>query len=532
MIKSILFFLLLFLTLQLFAQTYENNVFGFKIDKPENWEYYGSTEFDEIKNECNYKFFIPLKSERISEWDNSLSFIARGNGYANTLSDVHLFERQRLQRKFDDLIFIEETNNSFLTQATINDVRYNVFTLVNYHNGIGYISSFSFRSNQKDVDTASARSFFNRIRYSTTKVNYDDIDAEIKESPEDATLYFKKAQRKFNFHDAESGMEDVNKALDMFPFYGEAYYLRGYLNLALGDTVEACRDFYASISEDYEGESELIDYCNTRRISEALEKGRKESNPFEGFDPTANHIEFIDSLKLHKYIVLSISGEPNAEVITYMNQLNHLFMLEYKPLDSIYKAETGILQLYAFGIMCRKFPEQINNEHKKILKNTNKIMVLNGDQKEPHSVPVNEIASMMYGSIVVMKEEEKMKSKTEAVVKKLIKNYSKFPDSYQPISFEQFHIPHIADGETLKKEKDSENYVIGHNYAIKDVSGNLVECYNTFKFDHEFHINIIEGEESNTLSAYPPRVQEWLDNYGKSLSDKEKKKLGILQINK
>ena len=138
----------------------------------------------------------------------------------------------------------------------------------------------------------------------------------------------------------------------------------------------------------------------------------------------------------------------------------------------------------------------------------------------------------MYGSIVVMKEEEKMKSKTEAVVKKLIKNYSKFPDSYQPISFEQFHIPHIADGETLKKEKDSENYVIGHNYAIKDVSGNLVECYNTFKFDHEFHINIIEGEESNTLSAYPPRVQEWLDNYGKSLSDKEKKKLGILQINK
>lgn len=528
MIKSILFFLLLFLTLHLFAQTYENNVFGFKMEKPESWKYYSSTEFDERKNESNYIFFIPLKSERISEWDNRLSFIARGNGYTNSLADVHLFERQRLQRKFDDLIVIKETNSSLLTQATINDVQYNILTLVNYQNGIGYLSSFSFPSNQKDVDTASVSSFFNSIMYSPTKVNYDDIDAEIKESPEDATRYFKKAQRKFNFHAAESGMEDVNKALDMFSFYGEAYYLRAYLHLALGDTVEACRDFHSSISEDYAGEIELNDYCNMRRISEALEEGREEFNPFERVDPNANHIAFIDSIKMHKYLVLSVRGEPNGEVITYMNQLNHMLVLDYKQLDSLYKAETGILQLYAFGIICGKFPEQINNDHKKIMKNKNGIMVLNGDQKEPHSVPIKEIASMMYGSIVAMKEEQKMKPKTESEVSKLIRKYAKFPDSYESISFEQFHVMFIANGETLNKEKKSDDYVIGHRYRIKDNNGNTAECYNTFKFDHEFKINIIEGEESNTFSAYPPRVQEWLDKYGRSLSDKEKKKIGIL----
>jgi tetratricopeptide (TPR) repeat protein len=528
MIKSILFFLLLFLTLPLYSQTtYENSVFGFKMEKPESWKYYGSTEFDERKNECNYIFFIPLQSERISEWDNSLSITARGNGYANSLADVHLFERQRLHRKFDDLIVIEETNSSLLTQATINDVQYNILTLVNYQNGIGYLSSFSFRSNQKDVDTASVSSFFNRITYSPPEANYDDIDAEIKESTENATLYFKKAQRKFNFHEAESGMEDVNKALDMFPFYGEAYYLRGYLHLALGDTVEACRDFHSSISEDYAGESELIDYCNTRRISEALEEDGEEPNLFEGFDPNADHIEFIDSIKEHKYIVLSVRGEPNPEVITYMNQLNHIFMLDYKQLDSLYKAETGILQLYAFGIMCRKFPEQINNDHKKILKNKNGILVLNRDQKEPHSVPIKEIASMMFSSIEAMEEEKKMKSRTESEVSKLIRNYAKHPESYEPISFEQFDVMHIADGETLKKEKDSEDYVIGHRYRLKDVNGNTFECYNTFKFDHEFQINIIEGEESNTVSAYPPMVQEWLDKYGRTLSNKDKKKLRL-----
>ncbi len=529
MIKSILFFFLLFLTLQLYGQTtYDNSMFGFKMDIPESWKYYGSTEFDESKNECNYIFFLPQKTERVSEWDNSLSFIARGNGYANSLADVHLFERQRLHREFKDLIVIEESNSYLLTQATINGLQYFILTLVNYKNGISYLASFSYQSSEKDVDTTSVSSFFTKISYSPPKVYYDDINAEINENPEDATLYFKKAQRKFDFHEIQSGMEDVNKALELLPLYGEAYYLRGYLHLALGDTVEACRDFHSSIAEDFAGESELMDYCNTRRISEALEESRQEHNPFERFDPNANHLEYIDSIKNHEYVILSVRGEPNEQVLNYMNQLNHLFMLEYDQLDSLYKAETGVLQLYAFGIICRKFPEQINNDHKKILKNKGGVMVLNRDKKEPHSVPIKEIASIMYGSIEAMEEEKKMKSKTESEVSKLIGNYAKYPESYEPISFEQFHVMHIANGETLKKEKDSEDYVIGHRYRIKDINGNTVECYNTFKFDHEFQINIIEEEESNTVSAYPPRVQEWLDKYGRSLSDKEKKKLGIL----
>ncbi|TNF48186.1 MAG: hypothetical protein EP305_06140 [Bacteroidetes bacterium] len=528
MIKAI-FSLLLFTTLRTSAQTiYENSVFGFKMEKPESWGYYGSTEFDERKNECYYMFFLPPKSERLSEWDNILSFIARGNGYANSLADVHLYERQRLHREFDDIEVIKETKNSLLTQTTINDIQYQILTLVNYQNGISYITSYSYQSNKQDVDTAAINAFFDSILFVQPKVNYDDIDLEINETPEDATLYFKKAQRKFSFHEVESGMENVNKALELFPFYGEAYYLRGYLNLALGDTVEACRDFHSSIAEDFAGESELMDYCNTRRISEALEEGRQKHNPFESFDPNANHLEYIDSIKNHEYVILSVRGEPNEQVINYMNQLNHLFMLEYEQLDSLYKAETGILQLYAFGIICRKFPQQINNDHKKILKNKEEIMVLNRDQKEPYPMYVKEIASMMYGSIEAMEEEKKMKSKTESEVSKIIGNYAKYPESYEPISFEKFHIMHIANGETLKKEKDSEDYVIGHRYRIKDINGNTVECYNTFKFDHEFQINIIEGEESNTVSAYPPRVQEWLDKYGRSLSDKEKKKLGIL----
>lgn len=510
----------------MFAQAiYENSVFGFKMEIPENWQKYGSTEFDEIRNECNYIFLLPLKSERISKWDRSLSVIARGNGYANSLADVHLFERQRLHRELDDVNVIEETNQRLLIQTTINGSTYHILTLVNYQNGISYLVSFSYPLNEKEVDTVSVNSFFNKISFSPPKAIYDDLDAEINETPEDATLYFKKAQRKFGFHDFDGGKSDVDQAITIFPSYGEAYYLRGYIHLALGDTVEACRDFHSASAEDYLAEFELDDYCNTIRIANALEE---KDDLFDDFNPNANHIEYIDSIKEHNYIILYVRGEPNEEVKTYMNHLNHLFMLDYAPLDSLYKAETGILQLYAFGILCRKFPTQINNEHKKILKSKDEIMVLNREQKEPHAKPIKEIATMMYGIVSAMEEEKKTKSKIESVVSKLIINYAKYPESYEPISFEQYHVMHIADGETLKKEKDSEEYVIGHRYRIKDINGQTFECYNTFKFDHEFKISIIEGEESNTYSAYPPRVEEWLGRYGKTLSDREKKKLGIL----
>lgn len=529
MIKTILSLLLLFFCFQTFAQkTYQNSVFGFSIEIPENWDFYGSNEFDSEKNECIYMFLLPSKSERVSEWDNSLSFIARGNGYANSLADVKLFELELLHQKFDDLKIVEETNSSLLTRATINNVQYNLLTLMNYQNGISYLASFSFQSNQENIDTSSVKSIFGSISYSAPLPVYDDIIADIEKTPEDATLYYKKALREFNFHNINDGMKDVNTALKIFPFYGEAIYLRGYLHLYLGDTVAACRNFNSSIAEYYLGENEVLEYCNTTKISEELEKREHRNNPFIDFSPEVNHIEYMDSLKKHEFLVLSVSGEANEQVMKYMRELSHLFMLDFEDLDSLYHTETGILQLYTFGIICEKFPDQINSDHKKILKSKNEIMVLTNEQNEPHLMPVKEIAANVYQNIEAHEEEKKMQVKTENEVKKLIKKYSKYPDSYEPISFEKFHSIHIIDGETLKKEKNSEDHVIGHHYRIKDVNGKIIECYNTFKFDHQFRINIIEEEESNTFSAYPPILQQWLDQYGRSLSDKDKKKLGIL----
>lgn len=528
MIKNTFLFLFLALTLKTSAQTvFENSLFGFKFEKPENWIFYGGTEFDYERNQCVYTFHAPPISNEGLESDNSISVVARADGYVQSVRDVYLLELQRLHREFDDLIVVLESDSSLIVQYTIQEIPYMMVVYVNYQHEISYLLNYSYPSNQDYFMRDEALNFFRSIEYYPSTKNFSDIDALISKDPEDASLYFSRASLKFCFHEFEASMSDINQALDILPFYGEAYYLRGYLHISLGDTVEACRDFESSANETYLGDMELIDYCNTPRILEALESSSEENNLFWDFDPNANHIEYVDSIKKHEFIILSIIGEPSEQVITYMNQMNHFFMLEYEQLDSIFQTETGILKLYSFGILCRKFPKQINKGHKKIFKNENEIMVLKRDQNDLQSIPIKEVASMMYKSIKALEEEKEKELKTEKAVKKFVKNYSKYPKSYESLSFEQFHEMHTANGENLTKEKNSEVYVIGHRYRIKDVNGELVESFNTFKFSYEFKINIIEEEEGNTFSAYPPRVQEWLDKYGKSMKDKDKKKLGI-----
>lgn len=511
------------------SENFENSAFGFKMEKPENWSLHRSVENNIETFTCTYVFFLPISSERLSEWDNSVIISASGNGLHHSLANVKLAEQNWLESKFDDLKIIQESDRHLLVKATINDNPFYISTWFNYQNGISYVANFSYRVDESLTDKSVVETFFNNITYHVPIVEYADLEKRIQDDPEDATSYFNKANRAFHFHQYDIALTDVNQALNLFPFYGEAYYLRGYVNIALGDTVAACEDFESSISEDYAGESELMDYCNTRRISEAREREkRNENNPFKEFDPNANHLDYVDSVRNHNYFILSFNGKPNQEIISYVSHLNHLYALDFKQLDRIFTSEKGVLQLFALGIIIRKFPEKITKEHKKILKSTGQILVLTGNYDELQTIEIKKLASNLFEIIKIKEDEKKIQTKTEKAVTSLILAFAKYPKSYESISFEEFHVMHIADGDTREIEKESIQPIIGHRYKIKNSEGKIVEVYNTFKFDYQFKINIIEGEESNTFSSYPPMVQEWLEQYGRTLSDKDKKRLGTL----
>jgi hypothetical protein len=237
---------------------------------------------------------------------------------------------------------------------------------------------------------------------------------------------------------------------------------------------------------------------------------------------------YIDSVRKHHYIIFSFTGTASREVSRYRDHINnHFSRLDYKILDSLYHAEKGILQFYAFLIICKKFPERINDEHKKMLDVGDQIMVLTGSQTEPGMLPKKDIAAMLHKHAMETLETQKH---TEKAVQSFIRDYARFPESYEPILFEKFHLLTTTDPKTGKTDEKTKMHVIGHRYWLKDSLGTTVECYNTFKLNSVFMMNIIEAEESDIFSSFPPKINDWLKLYGRVLSEEDKNRLGYNRI--
>lgn len=529
MVKLVHLLLVTLSAFSLSAQTvYENPFFGFKFKTSQDWRKVELIELDTLENKCSYTFRLSNNDRVISALDNRIVIRAQADGFANSIAEVHLLERQSLHRRYRDLSVVRESEKELLVEASIEGEKYNILTLVEYRNGIGYIVSYSYPLEKPHAEQISLEAFMSNIDFTEPKVSYEDLHHKIRANPEDSTLLFIKAKRKFDFHNFKEALDEFSFLISKNPNYGKAYYYRGHSYLILGKKLEACMDFDVSYTLSHLGGFDFSEHCNTREISEALRKKHApKANPFQEVNPNANPLLYVDSIKNHKYILMSSQGPPSKEVVAYVNQLNYLFELGFSQLDSIYSHEKGILQLYSFGAICTKYPDKINRKHKEMLKIKGETMVLNRDQKDPYLKPTKEIASMMYDVVESIEKEKKLKIKTEKAVKSFIRKYAMHKDSYIPISFHEFRVSKTVEGDNLKTVKKSQTYIIGHSYKIKDVNGDTAEAYHTFKFKHDFKVNIIEQEESNTFSSYPPKVTSWLEKYGSPLRKRDKKRLGL-----
>lgn len=236
---------------------------------------------------------------------------------------------------------------------------------------------------------------------------------------------------------------------------------------------------------------------------------------------------YVDSVSKHRYIIVSWDGTPNAEISRYSKHIKYFLQLEYRVLDSLYDIKSGVLQFYAFAAICRNFPEKVSRKHERLFRSKSEIMALTGTDTKPKLLPVKDVADMTYENA---QEKLKLKKQTENAIQSFILDYAKFPESYKSISFDRFHLLTTIDPKTAKTDEKTKMYVIGHHYQLKDSLGVVVECFNTFKLNSEFMINVIEAEESDTYSSFPPRINEWLKLYGRNLTEDDKKKISYNRL--
>lgn len=207
-----------------------------------------------------------------------------------------------------------------------------------------------------------------------------------------------------------------------------------------------------------------------------------------------------------------------------------LFSRLFNELDSLFDHSNPLIQLYAFGGICTKYPDSLQEKHLTILNSEGVVRIYEQGKDSFPVMPAKEIAAMMYKSVTRNKLDKEQQLIVQKVISDFIVKYAANPKSYVNLKFQNYHVYSIHDGSTLEKIKGSEVFSIKHTFKIKNIRGILSEYQIRFKIDSAFKIILIEeenGEESNTVSCSPPRLDWWFNTVGKKLSKKERKELGL-----
>ncbi|MBI3135430.1 MAG: hypothetical protein HYZ14_12210 [Bacteroidetes bacterium] len=243
--------------------------------------------------------------------------------------------------------------------------------------------------------------------------------------------------------------------------------------------------------------------------------------------PAVSLIQAVNTLNACECFIESIRSPLSAEEHRMVTAYGVMRNLDFRTLDSLYRNSGDVIKLYCFELICSNFPDSLTDQHMQLLRNKHKIGIY---QKQPGDFPkerISDIAYEMYGMIEKKRLEKIQKDMVEHKIRTFIADYAMYPESYIPISFTGYHQYAIHSGDDRKKVEDSEVHAIIHSYKLKTITGDLLSISHTFKVNADFVIMIIESEESTTVSCWPPKLDFWLNQFGRSLNDADKEALQL-----
>jgi len=129
------------------------------------------------------------------------------------------------------------------------------------------------------------------------------------------------------------------------------------------------------------------------------------------------------------------------------------------------------------------------------------------------------------GCVNRLSPEEELQSRensnqAQRAVTNWIRKYAQYPESYEPVSFSGY-----SESVSKRKDKklpDTETYVIKHTHNLLDRDSNMSTFTGYFIMGHDYSVNIIEIERSNSFGgAFPSRTQIWTNKFGRALNRKD-----------
>lgn len=185
----------------------------------------------------------------------------------------------------------------------------------------------------------------------------------------------------------------------------------------------------------------------------------------------------------------------------------------FAELKCLIGSDHPLYRMYGYLYATMQYLDSVDN-YSYILKDTTSLQMIGDNGIEDAHITIGEYLTKVHEGMKKENEDWAKKPELEGRVKSFIKQYARYPEIYQPISFPFFSL----GSETGRRRTD---FRLRHVYKIKNNRRQMEKVMSEFVFDEKLNINVIARDSSNTVFSIPPMIGDWLKTYGRHLTKKD-----------
>jgi hypothetical protein len=194
----------------------------------------------------------------------------------------------------------------------------------------------------------------------------------------------------------------------------------------------------------------------------------------------------------------------------------------YTELTCLLESDNKLFQFYGYAFASKQENSNLKEKYLNIYNDTTAIQLITEGKLVDSKMTIGRILQGISEQKSKDNDNMKRKPEIEKKVTLFIKKYSKYPQTYKPISFLSFSVGSQSDG--------SYTFNIRHKYQIKNNKGLKEKIISAFIFDSSLNIQAIEKDSSLIISAQPPKIEDWLKKYGRKITEKDRTILKLSYI--
>jgi hypothetical protein len=174
------------------------------------------------------------------------------------------------------------------------------------------------------------------------------------------------------------------------------------------------------------------------------------------------------------------------------------------------ESDNKLYKFYGYVYAAMNYQDSLKNTYSYLLNDTTSMQYNTENGLVDTKTTLGGMLKLMSDKIAEDHANMNKRPDIETKVSLFIKEYALYPDTYKSISFPYFSMGSDETGLT--------DFTITHEYQIKNTQGKSIRVTSAFVLDPKLNINVIEQDSTSYISSYPPKLGDWLKNYGRPLN--------------